>query len=218
MWWFFLVACRFYCCSEIDFPGSYLPLIHQFSTEPHQIHILFKYISIFFRSGIRSTDTEDYMKIELAPSQSVCQEPPKPPPLPPSLVAFISNGDAVDNPNSSKTNTINSTTSNNANAAMPQSQDTATRKQQQPLSAISIQDLNSVQVCLGFCFCQICHQIFFSRLNVRLSFLILATTHRQNATENIFATDSKHEHAMLIVNKWSLPLAKNWSDSRTKNV
>lgn len=84
---------------------------------------------------------------------------------------------------------------------MPQSQDTATRKQQQPLSAISIQDLNSVQVCLGFCFCQICHQIFFSRLNVRLSFLILATTHRQNATENIFATDSKHEHAMLIVNK-----------------
>lgn len=93
------------------------------------------------------------MKIELAPSQSVCQEPPKPPPLPPSLV-FTSNGDAVDNPNSSKTNTINSTTSNsNANAAMPQSQDTATRKQQQPLSAISIQDLNSVQVCLDFVFC-----------------------------------------------------------------
>lgn len=32
------------------------------------------------------------------------------------------------------------------NGATPNSQDTATRKQHQPLSAISIQDLNSVQV------------------------------------------------------------------------
>lgn len=89
------------------------------------------------------------MKIELAPSQSVCQEPPKPPPLPPNFGAFTLNGDTVDNALGSKTNTINSTTSNNNNTvATPQSQDTATRKQQQPLSSISIQDLNSVQVCI----------------------------------------------------------------------
>lgn len=101
-------------------------------------------ISIDYDLLYRSTDTEDYMKIELAPSQSVCQEPPKPPPLPPSLGAFLTNGDTVDH--ASKTNTINSTTSNSNTGVTPQSQDTATRKQQQPLSSISIQDLNSVQV------------------------------------------------------------------------
>lgn len=83
------------------------------------------------------------MKIELAASQSVCQEPPKPPPLPSNLVAIISNGDL------SKTNTINSTTSNSNVSSSQQAQDTATRKQQQPLSAISIQDLNSVQVSIN---------------------------------------------------------------------
>lgn len=90
----------------------------------------------------RSTDTEDYMKIELASNQTV----PPPPPLPPPIGAFtISNGDA--NGQNSKTNTLNSTASNIP--APPPPQDTATRKQQQPLSAISIQDLNSVQVCIG---------------------------------------------------------------------
>lgn len=79
------------------------------------------------------------MKIELAPNQSVCQEPPKPPPLPPPPIAITPNGET--NGQSSKTNTINSTNGNGSGL-----QDTATRKQQQPLSAISIQDLNSVQV------------------------------------------------------------------------
>lgn len=84
------------------------------------------------------------MKIELASNQTVCPEPPRPPPLPPPINAITnSNGDT--NGQNSKTNTLNSTTSNIP--APPPPQDTATRKQQQPLSAISIQDLNSVQVC-----------------------------------------------------------------------
>ncbi|XP_055298609.1 putative uncharacterized protein DDB_G0277255 isoform X5 [Sitodiplosis mosellana] len=90
-------------------------------------------------SSARSTDTEDYMKIELASNQTV----PPPPPLPPPIGAITTtNGDA-NGPNS-KTNTLNSTASNIP--APPPPQDTATRKQQQPLSAISIQDLNSVQL------------------------------------------------------------------------
>lgn len=90
----------------------------------------------------RSTDTEDYMKIELASNQTACPEPPRPPPLPPPLTAANINGDT--NGHNSKTNTLNSTANNIP--APPPPQDTATRKQQQPLSAISIQDLNSVQV------------------------------------------------------------------------
>lgn len=91
----------------------------------------------------RSTDTEDYMKIELASNSNSASEPPRPPPLPPPIGAISNtNGDA--NGQNSKTNTLNSTSSNIP--APPPPQDTATRKQQQPLSAISIQDLNSVQV------------------------------------------------------------------------
>lgn len=98
----------------------------------------------------RSTDTEDYMKIELASNQTVCPEPPRPPPLPPPMSAVLnSNGDT--NGQNSKTNTLNSTTNNIP--APPPPQDTATRKQQQPLSAISIQDLNSVQVCINQYLC-----------------------------------------------------------------
>lgn len=86
------------------------------------------------------------MKIELASNQTVCPEPPRPPPLPPPVAAIaISNGET--NGHNSKTNTLNSTTGNIP--APPPPQDTATRKQQQPLSAISIQDLNSVQVCIA---------------------------------------------------------------------
>lgn len=84
------------------------------------------------------------MKIELAPNQSGCQEPPKPPPLPPPLVAATGNTNGDTNGQGSKTNTINSTNGNGTSSSGLQ--DTATRKQQQPLSAISIQDLNSVQV------------------------------------------------------------------------
>lgn len=85
------------------------------------------------------------MKIEPAPNQSGCQEPPKPPPLPPPLVGLIGNTNGDTNGQASKTNTIKSTNGTNGTSSSGL-QDTATRKQQQPLSAISIQDLNSVQV------------------------------------------------------------------------
>lgn len=101
------------------------------------------FLIVCFFSWHRSTDTEDYMKIELASNQTACPEPPRPPPLPPPLTAVNINGDT--NGHNSKTNTLNSTANNIP--APPPPQDTATRKQQQPLSAISIQDLNSVQVC-----------------------------------------------------------------------
>lgn len=103
-----------------------------------------KFFTSYFFSWHRSTDTEDYMKIELATNQTACPEPPRPPPLPPPMAALNTNGDA--NGLNSKTNTLNSTANGNI-PAPPPPQDTATRKQQQPLSAISIQDLNSVQVC-----------------------------------------------------------------------
>ncbi|KAJ6637779.1 Espin [Pseudolycoriella hygida] len=75
-------------------------------------------------SSGRSTDTEDYMQITLAAQNSV--GPPTPPPLPPQLPPQTATGNRIPPP--------------------PPPQDTATRKQQQPLSAISIQDLNSVQL------------------------------------------------------------------------
>lgn len=164
------------------------------------------------------------MKIELAPSQTVCQEPPKPPPLPPNLLAATVNGDTVDAANASKTNTMNS---NNNNAiATPQSQDTATRKQQQPLSSISIQDLNSVQVCTGHRVWLIGQKIFspqsnscariFSKLTIlnchfspEMRKNKTATTHRQSANENLLAAHAQREHAMLVVDQRGLPLAKN---------
>lgn len=163
--------------------------------------------SILFldNSPCRSTDTEDYMKIELAPSQSVCQEPPKPPPLPPNLMAATPNGDTVDAANASKTNTINS---NNNTIATPQSQDTATRKQQQPLSSISIQDLNSVQVCTA----RVLQTKLLTANFLQLRFFppsnFSATTHRQNGNKNL-AANTKRKHAMLIVDQRSLSLAKN---------
>lgn len=76
----------------------------------------------FINNRFRSTDTEDYMQITLAAQTSV--GPPTPPPLPPQI-PIVASG-KIPPP--------------------PPPQDTATRKQQQPLSAISIQDLNSVQV------------------------------------------------------------------------
>ena len=66
------------------------------------------------------------MQITLAAQNSV--GPPTPPPLPPQLPIVTATGNRIPPP--------------------PPPQDTATRKQQQPLSAISSQDLNSVQVIL----------------------------------------------------------------------
>lgn len=68
------------------------------------------------------------MQIPLATPQ-VGSEPPRPPPPPPPA------------PPASNTDTQRSNAPTDRHL-----QDTATRKQQQPLSAISIQDLNSVQV------------------------------------------------------------------------
>lgn len=66
--------------------------------------------------------------------------PPCPPPLPPALPSFNQNT-LQSHQHSSGTQSQQQNGSNTAAL-----QDLATRKQQQPLSAISIQDLNSVQV------------------------------------------------------------------------
>lgn len=85
----------------------------------------FFHFKLNFIKCFRSTDTEDYMQITLAAQISV--GPPTPPPLPPQAPLIVTaTGSKIPPP--------------------PPPQDTATRKQQQPLSAISIQDLNSVQV------------------------------------------------------------------------
>lgn len=81
----------------------------------------------------RSTDTEDYMQIQVQNHHSA-PDPPKPPPPPPLPVSFSNNvGRNTGFPKASP-------------SQVPLHQDTEIRKQHQPLSAISIQDLNSVQV------------------------------------------------------------------------
>ncbi|XP_030567362.1 espin isoform X6 [Drosophila novamexicana] len=114
-----------------------------------------------------STDTEDYMQIQIAQQQhhhhqhshqhphqhqhhshalGVGEQPPLPPPppplphmMPPPMPMMLSAmaGDATSKSQKPK---------KPHGSAGPSSQDTATRKQHQPLSAISIQDLNSVQL------------------------------------------------------------------------
>lgn len=86
-------------------------------------------INYGLRALTRSTDTEDYMQLSqttspLPPAVPEPPRPPPPPPAPPLLVAVPPKQAPL----------------------QPPAPDTATRKQQQPLSAISIQDLNSVQV------------------------------------------------------------------------
>lgn len=94
----------------------------------------------------RSTDTEDYMQIPVVIPQTVGTDPPRPPPPPPPIapITFIASAPT----SSTNGDTLASTKTNSSNIPIPPQppQDTATRKQQQPLSAISIQDLNSVQV------------------------------------------------------------------------
>ncbi|XP_011183443.1 uncharacterized protein Espn isoform X2 [Zeugodacus cucurbitae] len=87
-------------------------------------------------SSARSTDTEDYMHIQVANQHGVNCEPPKPPPPPPLPIHPLMHHN--EKQNSVKTGNIQHVSVVN--------QDTATRKQHQPLSAISIQDLNSVQL------------------------------------------------------------------------
>ncbi|XP_055389695.1 probable serine/threonine-protein kinase cdc7 isoform X2 [Condylostylus longicornis] len=87
-------------------------------------------------SSARSTDTEEYMQISIHhhhihQNSSGGAEIPKPPPPPPLPIPPIHG-----NENSSR----------GIPPPPPPIQDTVTRKQHQPLSAISIQDLNSVQL------------------------------------------------------------------------
>ncbi|XP_037932951.1 uncharacterized protein LOC119667715 [Teleopsis dalmanni] len=91
------------------------------------------------RDREKSTDTEDYMQIQVSNQHPIGFEPPKPPPPPPmpmQPLIYSSNN------NNEKLNTVKSINT----LASPTNPDTATRKQHQPLSAISIQDLNSVQL------------------------------------------------------------------------
>lgn len=70
------------------------------------------------------------MQIQIFNHHPIGFEPPKPPPPPPLPISGpLLNGERLI-----------------ANKGIPNNQDTASRKQHQPLSAISIQDLNSVQV------------------------------------------------------------------------
>lgn len=91
------------------------------------------------------------MQIVLASPQTVGSEPPPRPPPPPPPVPPVINSDTT-----------------RAIPPPPPPQDTATRKQQQPLSAISIQDLNSVQV-----LAIIPHYI---KMNSILQIILLCTT------------------------------------------
>lgn len=98
------------------------------------------------KSHHRSTDTEDYMQIPVVIPQTAGIDPPRPPPPPPPIAPIVTTHTA----SSTNGDTLASTKTNSSSSNIPippqPPQDTATRKQQQPLSAISIQDLNSVQV------------------------------------------------------------------------
>lgn len=165
----------------------------------------------------RSAETEDYMQIPMSPSQTGGSEPPRPPPLPPPFIAPPSNTNGMDtNGQTSKTNTINSTNGIPVPPMPPQ--DTATRKQQQPLSAISISDLNSVQVNNIFRF--FLNFLLFKHLfNENCSLWpSTASSHRKTASKDIFNTDAKHEHAMFIIDKRIIFITKNRFNSRIENV
>ncbi|XP_023294677.2 probable cyclin-dependent serine/threonine-protein kinase DDB_G0292550 isoform X1 [Lucilia cuprina] len=92
-------------------------------------------------SSARSTDTEDYMQIQVSNQHPISFEPPKPPPPPPLPMTPLTHHNTINNNERNNTNK-----SQNNHHSQNNHQDTATRKQHQPLSAISIQDLNSVQL------------------------------------------------------------------------
>ncbi|XP_061389892.1 GATA zinc finger domain-containing protein 14 [Musca vetustissima] len=92
-------------------------------------------------SSARSTDSEDYMHIQVSNQHPVAFDPPKPPPPPPLPMTPLPQHNTINNNdrhNNGKSISLQSQNSHH--------QDTTTRKQHQPLSAISIQDLNSVQL------------------------------------------------------------------------
>nr|pir gene forked protein - fruit fly (Drosophila melanogaster) [Drosophila melanogaster] len=121
-----------------------------------------------------STDTEDYMQIQIAQQQShphqhqhhphphphphhphqlhgMGEQPPLPPPPPPLPHGMLPPQPPMGPPmgvagGQDATMSGKSHKPKKPHGSAPNSQDTATRKQHQPLSAISIQDLNSVQL------------------------------------------------------------------------
>ncbi|XP_039153871.1 uncharacterized protein LOC6726262 isoform X8 [Drosophila simulans] len=136
-------------------------------------------------SSTRSTDTEDYMQIQIAQQQQVHhsqlhsqhpqshphqhhphphphphhphqlhgmgEQPPLPPPPPPLPHGMLPPQPLMGPPmgvagGQDATMSGKSHKPKKPHGSAPNSQDTATRKQHQPLSAISIQDLNSVQL------------------------------------------------------------------------
>ncbi|EAT42286.1 AAEL006170-PA, partial [Aedes aegypti] len=113
------------------------------------------FLVLISRHSIRSSDTEDYMPLNASITVQTGPEPPKPPPPPPAPpMLFPLNGGTINssanktnasaNKDGSQTGTNKSTNGNIPPPPPPQ--DSTIRKQQQPLSAISIQDLNSVQL------------------------------------------------------------------------
>lgn len=107
------------------------------------------------RAACRSSDTEDYMPLNATITVQSGPEPPKPPPPPPAppmlnLFATAATGTIGSSKNSSASSAAaagsQTGTAKSNIPPPPPPQDSTIRKQQQPLSAISIQDLNSVQV------------------------------------------------------------------------
>ncbi|XP_038107460.1 uncharacterized protein LOC6050775 isoform X3 [Culex quinquefasciatus] len=102
----------------------------------------------------RSSDTEDYMPLNATITVQSGPEPPKPPPPPPAppmlnLFATTATGTIGSSKNSSASSAAAGSQTGTAKSNIPPPpppQDSTIRKQQQPLSAISIQDLNSVQL------------------------------------------------------------------------
>ncbi|KAL1391453.1 hypothetical protein pipiens_012375 [Culex pipiens pipiens] len=102
-----------------------------------------------------SSDTEDYMPLNATITVQSGPEPPKPPPPPPAppmlnLFATTATGTIGSSKNSSASSAAaagsQTGTAKSNIPPPPPPQDSTIRKQQQPLSAISIQDLNSVQL------------------------------------------------------------------------
>ncbi|XP_055526663.1 uncharacterized protein LOC129719188 isoform X1 [Wyeomyia smithii] len=97
----------------------------------------------------RSSDTEDYMPLNATITVQSGPEPPKPPPPPPAPPMLFPNGTGG-GPNKDGNSQTGTIKSNGSVPPPPPPQDSTIRKtirkQQQPLSAISIQDLNSVQL------------------------------------------------------------------------
>ncbi|EDS44782.1 forked protein [Culex quinquefasciatus] len=112
-----------------------------------------KILKFLNRKMLVSSDTEDYMPLNATITVQSGPEPPKPPPPPPAppmlnLFATTATGTIGSSKNTSASSAAAGSQTGTAKSNIPPPpppQDSTIRKQQQPLSAISIQDLNSVQ-------------------------------------------------------------------------